>query len=249
MLSSTSGVSSLSGFYNAITELSAKQKAGQSFADALSIASQQNGASSSENELDTITLSGTSGTAPALAKSEMILPTMKNVRILSSALKDELGSFFLENDISSQPPVELSVNSEGKIVVKGDRDDTERIENFLNNNDKLADDIRTLNAIAEEAYILPRHLQFQAEYRASNNPEAVVAKYSDLFNPRPHSYSMRFGAEQGSEAPSDNLELLVDGKAWSQTNIPLSAWIDESINKIINTAENTVADTNAGLVE
>ena len=229
----------------ATTGYSAKQYAGVSFADTLSAIVKGGGDSSAENKLDTISFSGASGTPPLLAKSELILPTLKNVKILSSALKDELGNFFRENGISTKPPVELSVNGEGRIVVKTDREDAGRIEDLVNADDTLANDIRTLNAIAGVTYELPRHLQFQAEYRASKNPEAVVAKYSDLFYPRPHTYSLRFGGEDSG----DNLELLADGEIWSRTNIPISAWTDESIENSVENVNDTVADTITGLGE
>ncbi len=245
MISPASGTNTVYGTAAASPTRTLKTEGGQRFADALATASRAGGAASSENELDTVTLSGNSGMSPLLGKSAIILPTMKNVRILSSALKDELGSFFRDNGISIQPPVELSVNSEGRIVVTGDRADAARIEECINADPTLSEDIRTLNALAGTAHDLPRHLQFQAEYRASRNPEAVVAKYSDLFYPRPHTFSMRYGAEE-SDA---NLELLADGEVWEQTNIPTEAWADSRIASLVESVEESVEDTITGLGE
>jgi hypothetical protein len=56
---------------------------------------------------------------------------------------------------------------------------------------------------------------------------------------------MRFGAEE-SDA---NLELMVDGETWSQTNVPTEAWTEQGIANLVEDAEDTVADTVADLGE
>jgi hypothetical protein len=132
---------------------------------------------------------------------------MENVRKLSAALGKELGSFFRENGISGEPPAEFVMDGAGQLTVKGDRSDRERIAELVNADPELARRIRTLITISSHAYSLPEHLRFQAEYRASDNPEAVVAKYNHLFGRREsHAFSVRFDGERA--------DVLSDGKVW-----------------------------------
>ena len=236
MISSSGGASPIHRAA-AILEHSQKLSAGESFANTLSAVWKGEDPSSAEDALDTVSISGGS---PLLSKARLILPTLENVRKISSALKDELGNFFRKSGIPLQPPVELSVNGEGKIMVKGDREDREQIAERINENADLAERVRTLSAISGIAWSLPEHLRFQAEYRASNNPETVVARYSHLFGPRSSpQISMRFG----EKSDGDGMEVLVDGKPWTQTFVADTARIEETVGKIADEMTVTLLDT------
>ncbi len=138
----------------------------------------------------------------------LMLPTEENVRQLSVKLLQDLGNLLNSAGISSNPPVEFTVDSTGEIQVKGDRVDKERILQTINGNEKVKEEIRTTAAIASHAAAIAESLKFQNEYRASNNPDSIVAKYSYLFNTeqRPHQISLVY---DGS-----GINVFSDGKAW-----------------------------------
>ncbi|MBX7255697.1 MAG: hypothetical protein K1Y02_05000 [Candidatus Hydrogenedentes bacterium] len=159
----------------------------------------------SELTPDTVEFSGAS---QLLASQPLILPTAKSVQALSADLASKLGDFFRENGFEKDPPITIKVDDNtGVISVTGDRNDTDRIAELINENKDLAYQVRTLNAISSHAYEMPKHLAFQEEYRDSDNPEDIVSKYSYLFGPQVHrSFSIVY---DGSA-----VQMMVDGKAW-----------------------------------
>jgi hypothetical protein len=89
----------------------------------------------------------------------------------------------------------------------GAHSDGKHIAELINASPDLADRIRTLAAINSHAWSLPEHLLFQAEYRPSSNPEAVIVKYSHLFwRQEPHTFSVRF--------QDCHDMVIIDGKEW-----------------------------------
>ena len=134
--------------------------------------------------------SGTFG----LALDSVILPTAQNVQKLCAGLSDSLQTAFQQAGIPTTPPVTLSVDpSGGHIHVSGDRPDTGQIEDLVNGDFCLAEHIRAANAISSQVSGMKRSLQFEREYMASDNPVAVVSKYSSLFgSPVLHSYALQF---------------------------------------------------------
>lgn len=137
----------------------------------------------------------------------LLLPTPENVRKKSAELEAMMGTIFLENNISNDPPVELSMNSEGEIVVENNHPQAEKIEKALNADDGLKRLFHTVEALSSHARELQKHLQFQEEYRASSNQQAVVAKYAHLFGHRtPQNISMSYGAT--------GIDIMFDGEVW-----------------------------------
>ncbi len=161
--------------------------------------------SKSESNLDTVEISNVGS---LLASQPLILPTNKNVQALSAGLASKLGELFRENGIEKDPSITIKVdNNTGAISVTGDRDDTAHIEELLNEDEDLSKQIRTLNAISSHAYEMPKHMAFQEEYRNSDSPEDVVAKYSSLFGPQ---MARTFSIVYDGSA----VQMMVDGKAW-----------------------------------
>jgi hypothetical protein len=137
----------------------------------------------------------------------LILPTRENVARLSSELSPVLAQLFAGTGISTQPPIEFSIASNGALQVNGDRTDKDKIMQVVNADPEAASKIRTVAAIASHAAATEESMKFQQEYLGSGNPEGVVAKYSYLFNAsRHHSTAVCF---DGSA-----VTVNVDGKYW-----------------------------------
>jgi len=154
-----------------------------------------------ESDLDAYETKGIEG--------RLILPSMKNVSILSKGLTELLHDLFQKNGLPEDPPVELKYSySENKVTVYGGREDSEEIEDLINSDPDLKEYTRTFLAISSHAAAIQESIEFQEEYRRSSDPEAVVRKYSHLFNDsrKYPEVSFMFGSE-----PS----LLADGKIYS----------------------------------
>ncbi len=138
----------------------------------------------------------------------LLLPTERNIKELSADLSSGLSNFFREQGVASDPPVKLSVNADtGKISVEGDREDTQHIEELVNDSSEIRRLAQTINALSSHAYAMPRQMQFQQEYRASSDPLQVVAKYSSLFgSTRNHNFSLLFNG--------DSVQVLADEQSW-----------------------------------
>ncbi len=165
-------------------------------------------ANAQEGTADTVRLSGNGRLAASGLLDGLILPTEENVQKLSAALSRDLGGLLKGLGISSNPPIEFSTGSSGEIQIKGDRPDKERILEAVNGDEKVAGEIRTTAAIASHAAAIAESLEFQREYRASNNPESVVAKYSSLFGATRQSHHISL-VYDGS-----TVDVLSDGEAW-----------------------------------
>jgi len=117
-----------------------------------------------------------------LANAELMLPTLDNLNELTSRLKYVMDLMFVRNDIPSDPPVELDYSySDNQVVVKGDRDDLDEISRLINENPDMKEAVRTTLAIGSTVAAIKESYDFQQEYLASNDPEAVIRKYSYLF--------------------------------------------------------------------
>jgi hypothetical protein len=143
-----------------------------------------------------------------LAAEPLLLPTASNVRKLSAALSDELGRVFRSAGIEPEPPVEFEVEAwDGSLWVKGDRPDAGQIADLVNADPELKRQLQTVAAISSHACQMEEQLSFQREYRGSNNPEAVVAKYYYLFGAsKTPAVSLRFDGQA--------LEVLIDNETW-----------------------------------
>jgi len=155
---------------------------------------------------DTVSVSS-KGRLLASALSSLVLPTEENVARLSGELSRELGQLFSGAGISSEPPVDMSIDwSTGGVKVAGDRADSGSIEELINGNPDIAGDIRNLAAIASHAAAMADSLNFQREYLASGDPESVVARYAYLFG------SGRSSSDISLSFDSDGIQVMTDGE-------------------------------------
>lgn len=144
-----------------------------------------------------------------LNTSSLISPSLENLKRLTSELNPKLNEFASKYNIATDPPLEFQIEPSGKLSLRGDRADEETILQQLAANPQLERAVRNTTAIASHAFTLAveKHMEFQQEYRASNNPAAVVAKYSELFGPRKeHDVALRFG--------NGGVSILGDGQVW-----------------------------------
>ena len=144
-----------------------------------------------------------------LNSSSLISPSLENVQRLTRELTPRLEEFANKYNISTEPPLEFQIEPSGKLTLRGDRADANEILKQMAANPQLERAVRNTTVIASHAYTLAveRHVAFQQEYRASNNPAAVVAKYSELFGPpRDHDISLRYG--------SDGVSIIGDQQVW-----------------------------------
>lgn len=144
-----------------------------------------------------------------LNSSSLIAPSLENLKRLTSELAPKLQEFTSKYNIPTEPPLEFQIEPSGKLTLRGDRADEDAILQELAANPQLERAVRNTAAIASHAFTLAveRHYEFQQEYRTSNNPEAVVAKYSELFGPRKdHDIALRFS--------SSGVSILGNGQVW-----------------------------------
>jgi hypothetical protein len=144
-----------------------------------------------------------------LNTSSLIAPSLENLKRLTSELATKLQEFSRNYNISTEPPLEFQIEPSGKLALRGDRVDEESILQQLAANPELERAVRNTTAIASHAFTLAveRHFEFQQEYRSSNNPAAVVAKYAELFGPRKdHDIALRYS--------SSGVSILGDGQVW-----------------------------------
>lgn len=115
---------------------------------------------------------------------ELMQPNSLTVRQLATELARTAGKIFRDADIAPTPPVEFRVDGAGGIHVGGEREDRARVEALLAETPELAQAVRNLNGIASHAHAIEAqgHAAFSAEYQASSEPQAVVARYGHLFS-------------------------------------------------------------------
>lgn len=115
---------------------------------------------------------------------ELMLPNPVTVRQLATDLARMAGKIFREANVPATPPVEFTADANGRLHVGGDRSDKAQIESLLAENPEFERAVRDLGAISSHAHAIHTqgHAEFSAEYQTSDNPQAVVAKYSRLFS-------------------------------------------------------------------
>lgn len=141
--------------------------------------------------------SGASTTRGSLFELEEItLPTPENLMEKTSQLYERLDSFFEKNGIQKDPPINIDYSySSNKVEITSTREDAEEIEKLINEDPELKEEVRSVLAMASHVIAISESVTFQEEYRNSSNPEAVVGKYSHLFNgsQRTHECSLNYG--------------------------------------------------------
>jgi len=120
-----------------------------------------NGASAEKSHIcaaDTVEISQSG--SRLLEYATLILPTPENVRQKTAELEAMMGTIFRENGIAKDPPVELSMNSEGTIMVAGEHPDADRIAEALNADEGLTRLFHTVKAISSHAHAMQEHIRF-----------------------------------------------------------------------------------------
>jgi hypothetical protein len=132
---------------------------------------------------DTVSLSSA---GKLLSSANLLLPTADNVEKLAAGVSGSLSRLFATAGIDADPAVTFSVDpNTGYVSATGDRADTKRIEDLINKDKALTRQMHDASAIASHVAGMAESLQFQREYRAASGQaqiDAVLAKYSDLFN-------------------------------------------------------------------
>ena len=165
------------------------------------------------SNMDTAKSKGKFTPGSILDEAELILPTFDNLREMTSQLNTKLSEYLKESGITSNPPFDIKLNPyDNSIGVTGDRDDLEKIQELLNDNEEIRDMVQTISAVGSVAINAADSIAFQKEYLESNNPESVVAKYSHLFNDnrRMHDFSLRFDG---------SFQILSDNEEWDYPSV------------------------------
>lgn len=98
----------------------------------------------------------------------------------SREFQDKVNIMFLENGIKTDPPVELTYDKGGNVVVKGNHPQKEKIEKLFEENPELANDFRGVSALSGMVEAAEEHIEFAKAYE--KNPYEAVARYGHLFN-------------------------------------------------------------------
>lgn len=91
-----------------------------------------------------------------------------------------LAGFMQNEEIRSEPAIELNVGADGRVILKNDHPDREKIENFINQNSELRNlyvgvtNAKNLVAIGKEA------AKFQERYAV--DPKSAVTEFAHLFS-------------------------------------------------------------------
>lgn len=143
------------------------------------------------------------------ALPDVMQPNPVTVRQLATDLALMAGKIFREANLPAAPAVEFATDGSGRIHVGGNREDKAQIESLLAENPELAQAVRDLNAISSHANAIHTqgHLELSAEYQASDDPQAVAAKYSRLF-----SGGMRNDVRTVFEG--DRVDVVGNGQRW-----------------------------------
>lgn len=143
-----------------------------------------------------------------LNQAELIVPTYNNLSKMITMLNEKLAAYLKDVGINSYPPFDLKMNYEENVIeVYGNRRDVETIKELINVNDEIKRMMQQVSAIGSHVINIADSINFQKEYRESNNPESVITKYSYLFNDnrRMSDFSLRFNGE---------LKILSDNAEW-----------------------------------
>jgi hypothetical protein len=103
-----------------------------------------------------------------------------NVELASAIFQDHFSRFMLRENVSTRPPIELTMSKDGMARVNDDHPDKEKIENFINSNAEVRNlyagicSTKNFLALAEES------IAFQKRYAV--DPQAAVCEFAHLFS-------------------------------------------------------------------
>lgn len=121
------------------------------------------------------------------------------------ALEDGINTMFLENDIATDPPVNLTTDGAGRVRVQGEHPQKAEIEELFKDNPELSDAFRNVSGLSSLVAACKEYTEFAAMY--AQDPYAAVAQYGHLFdNLANNEFSLTIDgtkADSGREADSD----------------------------------------------
>lgn len=117
---------------------------------------------------------------------------------IRTSFENRANRLFLQNGIGTNPPAELTSDSEGNVCVKGDHPQKAKIEQLFADHPDLANDFRGVSGLSSFIKAGEEHVEFAAEY--ARNPYAAVAQYSHLFDSlKDAPFSMVLGGAKAGE--------------------------------------------------
>lgn len=96
------------------------------------------------------------------------------------ALEDDVNGLFLESGIATEPPVNLTTDGQGRVLVQGDHPQKAEIEALFEGDPALSNDFRAVSGLSSLVEAGDEYSDFAAMY--ADDPYAAVARYGHLFN-------------------------------------------------------------------
>lgn len=125
-----------------------------------------------------------------------------NLQTSSDIFKKHLSSFLLNEKISAQPQIELSVAANGMIRVQDNHPEKEKIEGFINSSKELRNLFVGICNTKNFLEIGKESSRFQKRYAV--DPRAAVAEFSHLFS---GTYGYR-------------TSLIINNEGWQYSSTP-----------------------------
>ena len=121
-----------------------------------------------------------------LARNGLFSPTSESVRALKEELFFRIGKLFREGWISGEPPLSWGLDSDGRLLWRGEPTDPRRevLQQVMEEEPGLGRLIHATLSLGEQVRIAEERGAFQQEYGKAEDPRAVVAKYAYLFDER-----------------------------------------------------------------
>lgn len=151
---------------------------------------------------DTITISGTGRQASLLggilaANSgpitlESIEDSLKND---TSMVERQLRVIYAKQGISPDTEIDISVGSDGKIIVHGNSSKADELENAINSDPELSNTIRRMSANSSFLEAAKNYLDFAKKYE--KNPDIAIKEFAYLLEQGRH-YNVTFTMSNGS---------------------------------------------------
>lgn len=139
----------------------------------------------------------------------LLLPTPNNIDALTKHISATFPLLLAQNNIPSAPS-SITYDNKGQIELPSDYPYASELKQALANNPTMAKELRSVNAISSHFAEIRKSYPFHQEYAAAATPaqvEAVVAKYSYLFEDNPNYSAIALHFSEGG-----SLSITADGK-------------------------------------
>ncbi|MDH4275800.1 MAG: hypothetical protein OEW08_12255 [Gammaproteobacteria bacterium] len=130
--------------------------------------------------------------ASFLTAHPLLLPSQRNIDVLTAHASAKLKELLAQNNIPSAP-ASIKYDSEGNMQLPSDYPYASQFKQALDNNPPLAKNLRSINALASHWAEIKKRIPFHQEYAAASSQaeaDAVVEKYSYLFSRNQHYSSI-----------------------------------------------------------